>query len=346
MEPTPLIVLHNYPLKALNTFGISCQARYFAEVHSLHQLVHAIQSGLIRKYATEGLLVLGGGSNLLFTHSFEGLVLHICIPGKEIIHDDPDSVVVRVGAGENWNDFVGWCVANGLGGIENLSLIPGKVGSAPVQNIGAYGVEVASCIQGVHCVVLASGQEVYYPRAACGFGYRESIFKHQLRGEMIITGVDFVFSKNYRPNLEYSVLAQTFQHINPQSVTPFMVQQAVNAIRSSKLPDPLVLPNAGSFFKNPLVTLRQLDHIKKQFPAVVSYPAENQHAKLAAAWLIEQCGLKGYRQGECGVHSAQALVLVNYGKATGLEILALAQKLKESVFEKFGVALEMEVNVI
>lgn len=336
-------ILHNEPLKPYNTFGIAIKARLFCEICSKEQLSALIESGQLQR---QPFLLLGGGSNILFTKDMEGLVVRMNITGREILFQDEDKVLVRIAAGENWDDFVVWSLDRGLNGLENLSLIPGNVGSSPIQNIGAYGVEVKDFIEEVEVIYLADGRVEVLRHAQCAFGYRDSIFKNALKGKVAILSVTFRLNKSKNLHLAYGAISHELEEMGIASPTSSDVREAVCRIRRSKLPDPAILGNAGSFFKNPTVSSQVYDSLLLKFPALPAYPQANGSYKLAAGWLIEQCGWKGIRVGDAGVHIAQALVLVNYGIATGKEILTLATEIQQSVHAKFGIKLEMEVNIL
>ena len=298
------------------------------------------------KNISQSMLLLGGGSNLLFTSNYKGIVVHINNKGIDIINQDQETVLVKANAGENWHEFVNWCVSHGFGGLENLSLIPGNVGSCPIQNIGAYGVEVKDYIHSLEAIDLQTGELTTFTATDCDFGYRDSIFKRDLKGKMAIWSVTFELKLNPLVNIEYGAIKAELETLGIDNPGIADVSKAVCNIRMSKLPDPEVLGNAGSFFKNPVVEWVFAEKLKETFPNLVSYNLEPGKAKLAAGWLIEQCGWKGFRDGDAGVHDKQALVLVNFGKAKGSDILTLAHKIQNSVYERFGVKLEMEVNVI
>ncbi|MDW8205654.1 MAG: UDP-N-acetylmuramate dehydrogenase [Cytophagales bacterium] len=337
-------LLVNQSLLAYNTFGVEATARYFMEADSLA----AVQTAL-RLPEVQGLplLVLGGGSNLLFTRNFEGLVLKISLKGIELLDEDKQFYYVRAAAGENWHGFVQHCIAHGWAGVENLSLIPGTVGAAPIQNIGAYGVELKDVFEELQAIAIADGSLHTFSHSDCRFAYRESIFKHQAKGQYIIISVTFRLSKIPRINTSYGAISQTLAEMGIASPTIAEVSRAVIRIRQSKLPDPAELGNAGSFFKNPEIPKTQFEALQHQYPDMPAYPAATPDCvKVAAGWLIEQCGWKGKRMGNTGAHRKQALVLVNYGGASGMEIWQLAQQIQASVAEKFGICLQPEVNII
>ncbi len=334
-------LLENISLKPFNTFGIEAKARYYFTFDKIVSL----QTLISEKYLSENdFLILGGGSNYLFTKDFQGIVLHPVIKGKEIVRENEKAVFLRVGAGEDWDELVQFTVENNWGGLENLSLIPGNVGACPVQNIGAYGVEVKDMISEVEAVDLKSGEIQIFSNQECRFGYRDSIFKHELKGCYIVTNVIFRLKKNPQINVKYGRLS-TFFNGHVTTVNLGDVRKAIIDIRREKLPDPEKFGNAGSFFKNPVVSRAKAEELFIKYPGIPHYPFGDK-IKLAAAWLIDQAGWKGYRQGNVGVHENQALVLVNYGKATGREILHLADKIKTSVSGKFNIRLEPEVNIV
>jgi len=333
----------NFPLKSLNTFGMDVKARRFAMISTSGELNDLISSGILTEMP---LLILGGGSNILFTSDFEGLVLKVENKGIEVVSENEDFVRVRAAAGEEWDGFVSYCVGKGYGGIENLSLIPGNVGSCPIQNIGAYGVEVKDCFQSLEAVNLQNGEIRIMEKNECRFGYRDSIFKQELKGKYLIWSVTFRLSKNPEIHPEYGAIARELQQMNISQPGIADVSKAVTSIRRSKLPDPAVIGNAGSFFKNPAIPAEKADMLRASYPGLVSYLLPDGNVKLAAGWLIEQCRWNGFRRGDAGVHPDQSLVLVNYSSATGQEILDLAEDIRMSVLEKFDVMLEIEVNIL
>lgn len=327
-------------LKPYNTFGIDVKARLFAAFHSLEELQDLLPS--LRRIP---FLLSGGGSNMLFTQDFDGIFVRNRILGIEEVVRSENEVVVSAGAGENWHQFVQHCVSLGYGGLENLSLIPGCVGASPMQNIGAYGVEIKDVIEYLDAVEIATGNMKRFFAEDCAFGYRESVFKRQLKNEYIICSVAFRLSLNPKVNTSYGVIEAELERMSVINPSIKDVSQAVINIRKSKLPDPTVLGNAGSFFKNPVVPEAILDKIRSTYKKVPSYPAGEGTVKLAAGWLIEQAGWKGKRFGAVGVHELQALVLVNYGGGTGKEVYDLSQEIIEDIQQKFGVSLEREVNI-
>jgi len=333
----------DFLLRKFNTFHINASARYFTEISNADQLQDLIHSGLLNEHP---FLLLGGGSNVLSKGNMNGIVAHISNKSIEVIEKNEDSVLVKASAGENWHEFVSFCVENGFGGLENLSLIPGNVGSCPIQNIGAYGVEVKDCFHSLEAFNLQTGELKVYAHDECEFGYRDSIFKKELKGKVVIWSVTFGLNLNPAVHIEYGAIRQELSAMGIEKPSISDVSKAVCTIRQNKLPDPDVLGNAGSFFKNPTVDLKFADKLKESFPNLVSFPQGDDRVKLAAGWLIEQCGWKGYRDGYAGVHENQALVLVNYGNASGTDLLTLAHKIQNSVYVRFGVKLDMEVNVI
>ncbi len=333
-------VKENYSLKQHNTLGIEVKARYFASPRNIQEIRVLLDNN--RKFFP--FMIIGEGSNILFTKDFNGLVLHPAIMGVKIISNNSESCVVEVGTGENWDDFVKWAVENNLGGIENLSLIPGSTGSSPIQNIGAYGTEVKEVIERVNFLDLETLKPASLSNSECSFGYRTSIFKTRLKNRVIITSVIFKLHHNPVFNTTYGNLqAEVEKTGGPDLKT---IRNAVISIRKSKLPDPKIFGNAGSFFKNPVIDVVKANKLKEQYDSIPVYPVSEERVKIPAGWLIEQCGWKGKKWGNAGVHDKQALVLVNYGSASGEEILDLAMKISDSVFSMFGIRLEPEVNII
>ena len=335
-------IKENYSLRHLNTFGIDVNCKYFAEFSSINELKELLQSD----YAKTGLLVLGGGSNVLFTKDFDGLVLKNKLLGKEKLDEDANNYYIKVGAGENWHQFVMYCIDNDYAGIENLSLIPGCVGASPMQNIGAYGVELKDVFHELEALNIESGELEKFSKEDCAFAYRESIFKKAAKGKYIICSVTFCLHVIPQFKLGYGAILDELLRMKVRNATLKDVSNAVCNIRNSKLPKPEELGNAGSFFKNPVVLREKYESLKKEYPAIVGYEQEDGSTKLAAGWLIEQCEWKGKRIGDAGVHEKQALVLVNYKNAKGKDIYALSEKVQESVKEKFGIDLEREVNIV
>jgi len=331
----------NKSLKPYNTFGISVNAKYFAEIFSEEDLIELYQSDIPK----DPVLVIGGGSNILFTKDFEGLVIKMSIPGITATVDGTD-VLVTAGAGVVWNDLVNYCVANNYAGIENLSLIPGTVGAAPIQNIGAYGVEIKDVFESCRALEIYSNKIVEFIPSACKFGYRDSIFKSVLKGLYIITAVSFKLTTKANINTKYGAIADELEKRRIFYPGIADVSKVVSEIRVSKLPDPTTIGNAGSFFKNPVITKTEFEPIQKNFPDIVNYPAPDGKVKLAAGWLIEQCGFKGMVSGQTGTWKNQALVLVNHGQATGQEVYSFSEQVIEAVDAKFSVKLEREVNIL
>ncbi|WP_460142216.1 UDP-N-acetylmuramate dehydrogenase [Pseudomonas sp. S3_B08] len=327
-------------LKAFNTFGVDVRAQLFAEAHSDGDVREALAYAASHDVP---LLVIGGGSNLLLTADIPALVLRMVTRGIRLLSDDGNRVVVEAEAGEPWHPFVQHTLAQGLAGLENLSLIPGTVGAAPMQNIGAYGVEIKDVFAGLTALDRESGELRDFSLEDCNFGYRDSLFKQQ-PGRWLILRVRFTLDRAAHLHLEYGPVRQRLSEQGIEQPTPTDVSRAICSIRSEKLPDPAVLGNAGSFFKNPLVPAAVVTQIKTQHPDLVAYPQADGQMKLAAGWLIERAGWKGFRDGDAGVHKLQALVLVNYGTATGLQLLDLAQRIQKDIAERFHVELEMEPN--
>ncbi len=332
---------HNYSLQPFNTFGIDVKAKYFAAFSNINELKICLNA-----YPQEDLLILGGGSNMLFTQDFTGLVLRNEIKGVAVVNQDQRKIFVKAGAGENWHSFVQHCIANNWAGLENLSLIPGSVGASPMQNIGAYGVEIKDVFHELSAYHIATGEVHTFNKEQCQFGYRESVFKRALKKQYIITDVTFALDRNASLQTSYGAIQQELATKGITNPTIRDISEAVIAIRQSKLPDPKILGNAGSFFKNPVIGLAVFEGILAKFPDVSHYVISKTEVKLAAGWLIEKAGLKGYRQGSCGVHEKQALVLVNYGGSKGQQILDLSTHIIQTIQAQFGVTLEREVNII
>ena len=331
-----------FSLKNYNTFGIEAKAKQFVAVHSMKEL-----KTVLEEHPNEKKFILGGGSNMLLTRDVDALVIHIDLKGKKIIEENDDFVWIESQAGENWHEFVLWTIEQNFGGLENMSLIPGNVGTTPVQNIGAYGTEIKDTF--VYCEALSiENQETKkFTKEDCNFGYRESIFKHDVKDQYIITSVVFKLTKhNHNINTSYGDIATELAKNNITTPSLKDVSNAVIAIRKSKLPDPKELGNSGSFFKNPIVLKSDFKTIQAKFPEMKFYDVSETEVKVPAGWLIEQAGFKGKRFGDAGIHKNQALVLVNYGNATGQEILAVAKNIQETVFKTFGIQIEAEVNVI
>lgn len=334
-------IKQNVSLKPYNTFGMDVTAEYYVDITSENELSEIANNNFLpsKKY------ILGGGSNILLTQSLHGLVLHNKIKGIEKEKEDNDYVWVTVGSGEVWHDFVMYAIANNWAGIENLALIPGTVGAAPIQNIGAYGVEVKDCIDHVTAWHWESKQLYPYYKNECAFGYRDSIFKHQLKDKIFITSVTFRLHKKPTFNTTYGAIEEQLKKMDIAEISIGAIADAVIAIRSSKLPNPREIGNAGSFFKNPVISKELYDSLKESYPTIPSYPANEETVKVPAGWLIEQCGWKGFRAGDTGVHEKQALVLINYGHATGKAVWELSDNILKTVKDKFHVDLEREVQV-
>ena len=332
----------NYSLKNYNTFGIDAKAKYFSTFNSEEELTDLLESKITQK---EPLLILGGGSNILFTKDFDGLVLANEIKGTKIISENKNYSTIKVGAGEVWHDFVLWSIEKNLSGIENLALIPGLVGASPMQNIGAYGIEVKDVIESVDFIEIDSGNKKTIENSECDFGYRDSIFKHKLKGKVVITKVIFKLSKKPLNKTTYGAIERELKHLNLEA-NPRNIAQAIMNIRNRKLPDPRILGNSGSFFKNPVIETIKFEELKKEFPEMVGYKVSKKETKIAAGWLIDNAGLKGYRKADAGVHKKQALVLVNYGNATGLEIINLAKEIQAVVEAKYNLQIDLEVNIL
>lgn len=336
-------IIKNHSLKQFNTFGIEATARYFAELQKpgdLQELLKAEESSDQKK------LILGGGSNVLFTTDFPGLVIHINTQGISIVSEDTDEVMIKTQAGVEWHELVLHTINLGLGGLENLSLIPGNVGAAPIQNIGAYGVEQKDCFESLTAVNLATGETKKFNNKECRFGYRDSIFKNEFKNQFLILSVTYRLSRKPVFNLGYGAVASELERMQVKQPDVVAVSEAVCNIRRSKLPDPDLIGNAGSFFKNPVVSAAHYLRLREKYPKIVAFETDDGNYKLAAGWLIEKLGFKGIRRGDAGVCATQALVLVNYGKATGKDILALAHEIMDAVENAFEVKLQPEVNII
>jgi UDP-N-acetylmuramate dehydrogenase len=331
-------------LLAFNTFKFDARARYFSIITSLQDLAELRESHVFKNNPR---LFLGGGSNILFTQDFSGLVIRNELKGINVVREDGDTVTLKVGSGENWHGLVMFSVDKNYGGIENLSLIPGTVGAAPMQNIGAYGVEVRNVIEEVEAMELSTGQTRIFSNEDCRFGYRESFFKHEGKGKYFISSVTLTLTKrNHRFNTSYGAIKETLAQMGVSDLSVKAISDAVIAIRRSKLPDPAVVGNAGSFFKNPSIENSQYQELKKEFATIPGYTEENNKTKVPAGWLIEQCGWKGKRFDNIGVHPLQALVLVHYGGDEGKKLWQLAMDIQSSVKEKFNITLQPEVNII
>lgn len=338
------MIQENISLKPYNTFGIDATAKGLASFSTLEQLQEVFE--LAEKSGFKKQLILGGGSNILLTGDFDGLVLKNEINGIEVVDEDADFVYVKGGAGEVWHHFVLHCLQHEYAGVENLSLIPGNIGASPMQNIGAYGVEIKDVFHQLEAYHVRDKALKIFNAEDCRFGYRESVFKNKYKGQFVILSVTYRLRKKPLFNTSYGAIQQELNNMGVKELSIQAISQAVINIRSSKLPDWKLIGNAGSFFKNPTVDDAVAQKLKETFPKMVSFPFEKGKTKLAAGWLIEQCGWKGYRKGDAGCYDKQALVLVNYGNATGAEIYNISEQIIQSVYEKFGVNLEREVNII
>lgn len=335
-------IQHNFSLKNYNTFGIEAKAKQFVAVHNLDEL-----QAVLKNHSSEKKFILGGGSNMLLTQDINALVIHIDLKGKKIIKEDDDFVWVESQAGENWHEFVLWTIDQNFGGLENMSLIPGNVGTTPVQNIGAYGAEIKDTFVSCDAMNIETQEVKTFTKDECKFGYRESIFKQEAKDKFIITSVIFKLKKHsHIINIDYGDIKAELSKNNVNNPTIKDVSNAVIAIRNTKLPNPKELGNSGSFFKNPVISKELFEKVQAKFPEVKHFEVSPTEVKVPAGWLIENAGLKGYRNGYAGVHKNQALVLVNYGNATGQDILNLSKYVQKTVFDKYGIAIEAEVNVI
>ena len=333
----------NISLKPFNTFNVDVKAKYFAEVNNTHELKELLSN---KDYNSEKRLILGGGSNVLFTKKIDGIIIKINSSQINTISETEERVFIKADAGVEWDSFVQHTINQGISGIENLSLIPGNVGAAPIQNIGAYGVEVKYFIESVNIIFLENLEEKTLSNAECNFGYRNSIFKHELKNKFVITSVVFKFPKKNYVNLEYTPLNDYFVGRRENVIISKDVREAVISIRESKLPDPNKIGNAGSFFKNPIISNEKYEGLKIEYPDLNGYPENNSKIKISAGWLIEKCGLRGKRIGDVGVHEKQALVIVNYGNSTGLEIVEFSKMIQNEVENKFDIKIINEVNII
>lgn len=333
-----MTIQHNISLKNYNTFGIEVTAKQFIEITSVEELKQLL-------HKEKDIFILSGGSNMLLTHDIEKLVVHLNTKGIVVNDDSEEHVMVTAEAGENWHDFVLWCISQNYGGLENLSLIPGNVGSSPIQNIGAYGVEIKDCFYQLEALEIDTGKTKTFYKEDCEFGYRNSVFKHQLKNKFIIINVTFKLTKkNHVVNISYGAI-QNYLH-NTTNPTIKEISDAVIEIRQSKLPDPKDIGNSGSFFKNPVIRLKHFKKLQENYPEIPHYIISENEVKIPAGWLIEQSGFKGKRFGDAGVHEKQALVLVNYNHASGEEIYNLAKRIQQTIKETFDISLEIEVNVI
>lgn len=335
-------IKYHFSLKNYNTFGIEANAKEFVAVHSIEELETVLAENISKRK-----FILGGGSNMLLTKDIDALVIHIDLKGKKIVEENDDFVWVESQAGENWHEFVMWTIDNDFGGLENMSLIPGNVGTTPVQNIGAYGTEIKDTFVSCSAMKIDTMEMRSFRNSECNFGYRESIFKNEIKDQYIITSVIFKLTKrNHKINISYGDITRELDKLNIKTPTLKDVSSAVITIRQSKLPDPKVLGNSGSFFKNPILLKSEFNKIHNKFPEMKYYEISETEVKVPAGWLIEQAGFKGLRFGDAGIHKNQALVLVNYGNATGQEILNVSKDIQETIFKKFGIHIEAEVNII
>ena len=331
----------NISLKPYNTFGINVFAKHFISINSIEELQEVLKS---QDYSNT--FILGGGSNMLLTKDIDKLVLHINLKGIDVVSETASTVLVKANAGENWHEFVLWCIDNDFGGIENLSLIPGNVGTAPIQNIGAYGVELKDVFESCEALHMASGEIKMFTKEDCQFDYRNSVFKNELKGQYIILNVTFkLTTQNHAIKTDYGAIGNELEKQNITKPTVKDISKAVIAIRSSKLPDPKEIGNSGSFFKNPIVPKTQFDTLKQNFPKIPSYSVSEELVKIPAGWLIEHAGFKGKKFNNYGVHKNQALVLVNYGNANGNDILNLSKLIQKTIKRIFDINLEAEVNI-
>lgn len=332
----------DFSLKNYNTFGLDVKAKQFVSVETTEDLKQSLQ----QVYASE-ILVLGGGSNMLLTQDIDKTVFHINLKGKEVLRETENQIFLKVAAGENWHDFVMWCVKKNYGGIENLALIPGNVGTSPIQNIGAYGVELKDVFVECETIHIQSLERKVFTKKECEFGYRNSIFKNKVKGQYIITSVVFELNKNnHKLKTDYGAILNQLKKQQVDIPTIQSVADAVIAIRKEKLPNPNEIGNSGSFFKNPIISTHFFEKLQQTYPEIPYYKVSPKEIKVPAGWLIEQAGFKGFKKGNAGVHKKQALVLVNYGSATGKEILSLAEEIQQTIKDKFDISLEMEVNII
>ena len=334
----------NVNLKLYNSFGFDAVAKEFVEINAVDDLQKLVKSGALKSQKN---LILSGGNNILFQNEvFDGLVIYINTKGIDILHDDSNEVVVRAQAGEDWPDFVRFCVGKGWHGVENLAHIPGKVGAAPVQNIGAYGMELKDSFLRCEAMDLTTGQTKVFTKEECRFSYRESVFKHELKGQYVITSVDFLLKKDAPLNLEYGNIKSYLEQNGIESPTLQQLHDAICDIRDAKLPDVKQIGSAGSFFKNPVIERTQFEALQKEYPTMPHYDEPNGKVKVPAGWLIEQAGWKGWRDEHVGVYDKQALVLVHYGGGKGEDIVNLAKRIQDSVEEKFGIRISPEVNFV
>ncbi len=336
-------IVENQSLLKYNTFNVDVKSRYFSECSTVSEIKETIE---LSKKENLLPLILGSGSNILFTKDYDGIIIKNNIQGFKIIDETDEHILVKCGAGEIWDDLVNYCVERNYGGVENLSLIPGTVGAAPIQNIGAYGVELKDAFYSLSGIFLEDLEEKTFYENDCNFGYRYSIFKEELKNKFVVTELILKLSKNPAINIEYLSLKNAAKKINSKELTVKKVSELVTQIRRSKLPDTNIIGNAGSFFKNPVVDQKTANKIKSEFVDAIQYQIDNNQYKIPAGWLIEKCGLKGMRAGDTGTYEKQALVLVNHGKASGKEIYKLAEYISKQVYSNFNINLETEVNII
>lgn len=339
----PSLIQTEIDLQPYNTLNISAKAKLFVSIESEEQLKTILNSPAVED---ERVFVLGGGSNILFADDFDGLIIHMNIKGREVVRKTDEHIRLRVGAGENWHDLVRYCVDNGWGGIENLSLIPGLVGAAPIQNIGAYGAELKDVFESLDALEINGGKKLTFNKEECRFGYRDSIFKNELKGKLIVTAVELKLSKNPEVNTSYGAIQTRLEEKGITDPGIRDISDTVIEIRNSKLPNPADIGNAGSFFKNPVVSRKTYGKLQQEYPEIPGYPVDDNRVKVPAGWLIEETGWKGKVVGNTGTYKQQALVIVNHGGASGNEILELAKEIRKSVKEEFGIELVPEVNII
>lgn len=338
-----MIIKENYSLKNLNTFGVDVKARLFAEFNSIDDLKEILSNEKFQNYKK---LILGSGSNILFTCDYDGLVIRNNIDGITVAEETDDHILLEVGGGVVWDDLVNYTVNNNYGGIENLSLIPGRVGAAPIQNIGAYGVELKDVLLNVDGIYIEDLMHKTFSNSESKFEYRNSIFKNELKDKFIVTSILLKLNKNPKLNTTYAAIRQIIDERNLSTISIKDLRDIVIEIRQSKLPDPKTLGNAGSFFKNPIITVERLNNLREKFHDIVFYEINKESVKIPAGWLIEKSGFKGVRVGKTGTYEKQALVIVNYGEASGEEIYNFSNEIKEEVFNKFEIELKTEVNIL
>lgn len=343
-----MTIHENYSLKPLHTFGLDVHARYFVPVRSAEEFLLIRESEAYRK---SPLLLLGGGSNMLFRGNLDRLVVRVEVEGKTRVKEDEHSVYLQVGAGTNWHELVQYCISHNWGGIENLSLIPGTTGAAPIQNIGAYGTELEQVFHSLEAIHLESGEVQTFSHNDCQFGYRDSFFKREGKGKYLITRVTLRLSKQPKANVTYRGVPEMIEQIRKENTGTDLtaiqeVSAAITRIRQQKLPNPATIGNAGSFFKNPVISKEAFARLQAEHPGVPHYPVSNTEVKVPAAWLIDQCGWKGYRKNDAGIHDKQALVLVNHGRARGEDLVQLACAVQDDVARRFNISLHPEVNII